>query len=287
MSKYLIIYHAHCMDGCAAAWAAWTSLGETDCVMYPANYQEPPPPIEGYERVYIVDFSYKKDVLEEMFKVNENITIIDHHKSAQDELSAWADHPEIVFDLEHSGAVLTWQYFNPGVDVPRLLQYVEDRDLWKWELPDSLEVSTALRARGFSPDTFGSALKIPIEQLAEEGALILSYRDSLIASLVANQSMLQVVAEGTVYTVPACQAACLVSEVGHELIDDERGDPFSLSWKRTNDGKAKISLRGHDRVDCGQLARLRGGGGHPNAAGFTMSWLELASAINTGMLILK
>jgi phosphoesterase RecJ-like protein len=46
------------------------------------------------------------------------------------------------------------------------------------------------------------------------------------------------------------------------------------------DGERKVSLRSGDtRIDVSRIARMQGGGGHPQAAGFatTMDWTELVN----------
>ena len=68
-------------------------------------------------------------------KVNK-LLIIDHHKSAERELSDIPDNLKI-FDMNHSGAMLTWFYFYPNVESPLLIKYIEDRDIWTKALPNT------------------------------------------------------------------------------------------------------------------------------------------------------
>ena len=67
--------------------------------------------------------------------------LIDHHKTAAEDL---ANVPGCHFDTTRSGAVLAWQHFHPGAPVPEILLYVEDRDLWLWQLAHSREINAAL-----------------------------------------------------------------------------------------------------------------------------------------------
>ena len=53
------------------------------------------------------------------------------------------DIPNTLFDMNHSGARLSWDFFHPGKLPPKFINYIEDRDLWKWELPSSKEFSAA------------------------------------------------------------------------------------------------------------------------------------------------
>lgn len=84
MTRTICIYHANCADGFTAAWAVREALGET--VEYiPAGYGDEPPDVAGAD-VIIVDFSYKRPVLERMAHTARSIIVLDHHKTARDDL---------------------------------------------------------------------------------------------------------------------------------------------------------------------------------------------------------
>jgi len=59
--KTQVLYHANCPDGFCAAWAAYTVFGD-DAEYLPVQYGQDPPDVAG-NRVYIVDFSYKREVM--------------------------------------------------------------------------------------------------------------------------------------------------------------------------------------------------------------------------------
>jgi uncharacterized protein len=64
-------------------------------------------------------------------KVKYHLIVIDHHKSAMIELH---DISNTHFDMTKSGAMLSWEFFHPGKEPPKFIRYIQDRDLWKWEL---------------------------------------------------------------------------------------------------------------------------------------------------------
>ena len=134
----LVLYHAHCRDGFGAAYAAWKRLGDK-ATYIPCKYGDPPPGVSG-KNVIILDFSYPREIVEKMYEEANSLIILDHHKSAMEDLCdldfAW-------FSEDHSGAFLAWHFFHPGEDVPKFISYIEDRDLWKWKLPYSREFSAA------------------------------------------------------------------------------------------------------------------------------------------------
>src|SRR5262245_63096993 len=140
--KKLVLYHGQCLDGFAAAWVAFRRFGGTaeyhavqfgDALPYPIARRD----------VLILDFSCPREQLLEMKKQAATLLVLDHHLTAQQDLAGL---DFAIFDLERSGATLTWDYFFPGEGRPWLVSYVEDKDLWRWKLPDSEEVSAALQS---------------------------------------------------------------------------------------------------------------------------------------------
>jgi hypothetical protein len=103
----LVIYHNPCLDGFTAAWACWLKYPDAEFV--PSVHGQAPPDCTG-RKVYLLDFSYKRPVLETMSLVAEKIIILDHHKTAQADLHDFGFGSNIssVFDMEKSGARLAW-----------------------------------------------------------------------------------------------------------------------------------------------------------------------------------
>ncbi len=158
-----VIYHADCLDGFGAAYAAWRHFG--DAATYrPMHHGEAwaLADIAGHA-VFILDFSFPPEFLETMAGVADSVTQIDHHASA---LKAWGDklqagenglcdyqHPNlplrVAFDLEKSGARLAWEYFHPGMPTPLALRHIEEQDLWRFTLPGTRPFCRALRLLPF------------------------------------------------------------------------------------------------------------------------------------------
>src|SRR5258708_37459253 len=84
MTTILCIYHANCADGFGAAWAVRHAFGD-GVEFHPGFYGEAPPDVAGRD-VLLVDFSYKRPVLDEMAKAAHSILILDHHKTAAEDL---------------------------------------------------------------------------------------------------------------------------------------------------------------------------------------------------------
>lgn len=270
MKKPLIIWHEHCMDGFTAAWAMWKKFG--DSAEYSAQgYQKPPP--EGYEGrdVYIVDFSYPRDVLTEMSKKVTGLFVYDHHKTAAKDLDGleFPDLPsKIFFDQNRSGAGLAWDLTHE-TPRPRLVNYIEDADLWKWTQPNATEIRMTTETITFDFKLWDEyAARLDSEEgfktTVENGRVILHYRDCLVARLVEEAGVCNLAG----HLVPCINSKVWQSELGNVLA---RGDPkFSVVWSAGKNGATNYSLRSDKNcgMDVSEIARQFGGGGHKNAAGF-------------------
>ena len=85
--KDLVIYHSNCADGFGAAWVFWNMKDKEgmEFDFFPGVYNKPPPDVKD-RTVYLVDFSYKKEVILKMLEEAARIVLIDHHKTAIEDL---------------------------------------------------------------------------------------------------------------------------------------------------------------------------------------------------------
>ncbi len=273
-SAPMVLYHASCADGFGAAWAAWKVLGNK-AVYVPVQYGQPyPPEIDGgISNLYLVDFSYPVETMHRLANCANQMVVIDHHKTAEGPLDSFAaqsgDGVTVVFDLQKSGAVLTWEYFRPGERLPNLLKFVQDRDLWQWKLPESKEVSACIQSRPFEFnewDFLCNALDdgAHLWRLIDEGKAILRYQSQQIERAVRQAELQDIRGE----KVPVVNATTLQSEIGEALCREYVDAPFSATFFIRSDGKKVWSLRSRNGYDVGAFAKAQGGGGHPAAAGF-------------------
>lgn len=287
----ICIYHGGCDDGFGAAWAVHQRWG--DAVQYvPAGYGKPSPDCTG-QRVLIVDFSYKADEMRRLEQRANSIVVLDHHKTAEAELNEWTigrdgpvplgdklaridellalnrceNVPQIVafFDMRKSGARMAWEFCHPGIPIPSLLAFVEDRDLWRFALPPTKTVSAALRTY---PHDFAvwTGLAGNVGTLVHEGSAILRGHEKNVAAFIANRYWTEVGGHRVpVVNVPYHYA----SDCADAMLKAEPEAPFAAAWFRRGDGVRQWSLRSRDdRMDVSEIARAKGGGGHRNAAGF-------------------
>ncbi|WP_066795240.1 hypothetical protein [Sphingomonas soli] len=290
----IVIYHDHCADGFGAAWACW-SRWHDDCQYVAANYGQTPPDVTG-KHVLIVDFSYKRDVLREMGSRAKSIIVLDHHKTAQADLSDWriddvagdfwaGDDPmklvrrnddhigqpiAALFDMEKSGAVLAWEFCHDD-PLPMLIRLIQDRDLWRFTMEDTKPFGLWLRAEPFSFARFDAIhykLEMGSQGIMTEARAMQRFFDAKVSE-IASFADYSPLAEHSPITVNC--PPMFASEVGHVLLDSHPSAPFSAMWFEVN-GKRMWSLRSRDdRLDVSAVASIFGGGGHRNAAGFSIA----------------
>lgn len=267
-----VIYHGNCYDGFGAAYAAWKALGAS--VNYiPALHGDPVPTITEPEKaeVVIVDFSYPRAIMEDLRSKVKSLTVLDHHKTAQKDLEGLS---YAKFDMTKSGAVLSWEYFFPNTPVPMFISYLSDRDLWKFEMVGSREISAALRSYPFDFMVWDelSSQQGGCERLAREGKIVLKHQDQMVSIMAGNTVFREVGG----FKVPVVNATCYFSEVGDELCKRFPEAPFAAYYFDRGDGKRQWGLRSTKKdVDVSAIAKMYGGGGHPGAAGFvdSLAWM--------------
>ncbi len=281
----VVIYHAGCPDGVASAFA-FTCSDRFGKVYYHHAVERDfardayMPKLDN-KHVYVVDFSYPKATLETIRGIAKSIHVFDHHKTAYEDLK---DLPYCVFDMERCGAEITWDELycsqltltqstsvstlTQPIPPPWFMKHIRDRDLWKWEHPNSREFSAVFRDDGYRIEVLEKYAKYTdteINALYTRGALLIDFESKLVTNLCAGARKIKF--EG--YTVFALNSPLYGSECGNELV--KRDCAFALIYSHdTGTGRYSISLRGKPEagIDLSAIAKKYGGGGHPLASGF-------------------
>ena len=279
----LCIYHANCADGMAAAWAVYSSTWGMLYDYVPAHYGAPPPDVED-RHVVIVDFSYQRETLLTMAKDALSITVLDHHKTAQADLAGFPTplpHTEWIngsadplrseimalFDMNRSGARIAWDFFHAGEECPELIDYVEDRDLWRKELNGTDEFAIALRSYPLTLELMSRlSTTEAVEELIKEGTAIHRYYRLQVEA--AKKTAYETTVGGHPFWV-ANVPASLASDVAGELASEHTG--YGATYYEVTKGQFAYSLRCVAGKDVSSIARSFGGGGHARAAGFSIA----------------
>ena len=262
----LVVYHANCPDGFTAAWVARKALGGGTHVEYiPAKYGDDAPAVKG-QNIYIVDFSYPDYVMLNLAEYNR-VICLDHHKTAQADCEGL---DFCTFDMERSGAGLTWDHFFPGQPRPALVDYIEDRDLWRFNLPFSREVSAWIASypREFSvwDKTLAhlSFVNLYCSDAVAEGSAILRFERQKVEEMCQYVRFIDL-GDGEIPVVNCPYN--FGSLVGEALTLKYPLAPYAAYYFDRGDGKQQWGLRSVD-FDVSEVAKRFGGGGHKHAAGY-------------------
>lgn len=196
-------------------------------------------------------------------------------------------HPNIVawFDMEKSGAHLAWEFFHQRKPVPELVKHVEDRDLWRFKLYGTREIQSVVFSHPYTFDAWeGLAKSCQTEDrrvaMIKEGQAIERKHFKDIDELVKATRRTMVIGGETVwvanlpYTLAsdACHQMCkepMYPACSGEYSIDACKPAFAACYYDSPKGRF-FSLRSIGDFDVQEIAKKYGGGGHKNAAGFSM-----------------
>ena len=292
--KKMCIYHGNCADGFGAAWVVRKALG-SDVEFVAGIYGQEPPDVAGKD-VVIVDFSYKYDILAALARKANSVIVLDHHKSAAEDLARFESFhagveedtrrdvgatllgwktahvmansqngPTIAccFDMNRSGAMLAWDHYFPNQEPPQLLRHIEDRDLWLFKLEGTREIQANLFSYPYDFEVWDQLVAADVLTLVSDGAAIERKHHKDVAELVGvTKRRLKIGG----FDVPVASLPyTLTSDAGHLMA---QGEPFAACYWDTPTGRV-FSLRSTDEgIDVSEIASQYGGGGHRNASGF-------------------
>jgi hypothetical protein len=273
-------YHAGCPDGFGAAFSAWRAWGEHGRTS-PRGHDDPFDPLahEG-DLVVFADIALPNAALRDLGEVADQVVVLDHHFSARQHFEsepqlgsflAGRGH-KVRFDLEHSGCVLAWRYFHPDEPEPDLLRYVQDQDLWDWKLPESEAVNAAIGSYARELEVWDELAQRPWTELAREGEPILRAMRTDVERSLRFAHPLRI---GEL-RVEAVNSLHHRSHIGHALAERARFSSPAGAVYRISGTRVDVSLYSIGELDVSSIASRYGGGGHRNAAGFSVplsDWL--------------
>lgn len=275
------LYHANCIDGFTAAWVV-NKFYEGNVDLIAVAYGDSIPQACRNRDVILVDFSFKRDRLHDLKHLAKSVLVLDHHKTAEEDLRAYAvDWPDVtpavpddgqvmaIFDMDRSGAGLAWDWFFPKRPRPAIVKHVEDRDLWRFRIEGTRSLHGVFASYPFDLETWDK-----LAAACEDGA---KRRNMLReGEAIARKHLMDVrsVYEATKrkmiiggYPVMVCNAPPgMASDLGNLMAKMQL---FGVTYFDTADGKRAFSLRSIGDFDVSAIAKDYGGGGHRNAAGFS------------------
>lgn len=276
-------YHTD-MDGHCAGAIVKRAMGNqkddgTGFEYIAINYNQDFPfdKIKSDEEVIIVDFSLQKPGnFEKLLNITKRVIWIDHHKTA---IEKWQHLEDSVKGIRRdgvAGCVLTWEYFFPNKPVPHIVELLGDYDIWAFKfgaITNNLQAGIRLYdTEPESPmwDKWLGDDYVPFEE-TEKGEVALQYRDNYYGGLIKSWSFFT---EFEGYKVVACNAGSVSSQLFGSVKED-----YDIMMPFVFDGKQwTVSIyTKKTNIDCSELAKKYGGGGHRQAAGFQCDQLPFIS----------
>jgi len=277
MAKALVIYHDKCIDGLTSAFIAKKHL-PPDTEFHAAKYGSNLPDVAGKD-VYILDFSYPVEQTIEIADKAAGLVVLDHHKTAEEAMAQVRitlqnrTNVLIAFDMEASGAGLTARHFKEPTNW--WVNYVEDRDLWRFKLPNSKNVNAYIQSVPMTFEAYEAASEsVDVDQANILGMGALKYLETYAQDVAEQHRVIYFDGYENIPVVNAAKPG--ISEILNILA---KKHTFALGWFQRPDTKVEFSLRSVGDFDVSAIAKKYGGGGHKNAAGFTVSLEEAVKLI--------
>lgn len=281
----LVIYHKNCQDGLASAYLVKRHNGSYyPMELYgtnPGKQERKLPNVTG-KNVMIVDISFNKETMEQLYDEAKFLICLDHHTSAKKELDGL---PFCVFDMSRSACQIVWDILFSSSPRPNYIDFIAGRDLWDFSMPDCKAFST-----GFFRKLMAANYKTDLEKFRffddfhdSNTALVAKHMNYYIdfgrielaqvdasVSRICKTAVKCTIKDMTAYAV---NTRSYRSDVGNKLLLDHKCqvavafeyDLASNAW-----WVSLRSLKGSNN-DVSELAKSidETGGGHKNASGFT------------------
>jgi len=208
-----------------------------------------------------------------MLKTANSVTIIDHHKTAIDDLfnptlpilEGLINHT----DIGRSGAMLAWNYLFPDEEPPQLIKHIQDRDLWQFNLQNTRNIQACLFSYEYDFLIYDKLMGLTdagLYEMTMQGEAIERKHHKDIDELLKNS--LRFMDIGGYSAIPVANLPyTMSSDAGHLMA---KNSAFAACYQDSAKGRVFSLRSAEDGVDVSDVAKQYGGGGHRHAAGFSV-----------------
>ncbi len=280
--KTIVVYHHPCTDGLTAAACAFLRFkNEATYIKHSMerkrDYLEELLPLilDGGNLVYFLDCAPLVEELE-LFGTSNTITIIDHHLTNMQAYDGIAELPPNVmvhFDMNKSGAGMSWDYFHADKLRPMMISYVEDRDLWKFKYDSTKAFNLGVMAYPETLESYADILSNnkTVMQAIKHGEIIGKYVDDKVIRACKHNVKMRTLAGYKAIFINATES---ISDVGNKALEIYPTAQIVAVYQHfPSDNTFKVSLRSDPTigVDVSAVAKLYRGGGHKTSSGCIMT----------------
>jgi len=272
-----LVTHKNCLDGAACAILFMRAGGAKENIVFTVpthnatdeiamdliyNWEDP---------IIFADISVSKQVADNIDNLRSDVTLIDHHKSANELIK----YPWAVIDRHNkncgSKIFLGWLQLNSYllniINEKMFVDVVDDVDRWIWENSKSRDISTLFHAyeQDLFIDRFYKNLSLDLSDT--ERAIILiedCKRDRYVEEKLNQVTVFTKRINDKKYRIGIIDSNRHQSLLGNKMCNsiDLDIDFAIIVGSRTLSFRAK-----GDNFDVSQIAELNGGGGHKSASG--------------------
>lgn len=273
MPKIIAVYHKDCNDGTSSAAALQKKFPEAE--LFPLNHDYKPediaPILEKIDQdtlVYTLDCCLG---VREFLAKGIKVITLDHHTGVREtfeNLSRENPNYTFIFDNDKSGASLTWSYFFPEEEMPELIKYVEDSDLWRYKYGDETKYVTKYLSMYLNdPESVGKLFGQDLSEIKERGKIILAYSDKELENLIKTEPITIKIGEHNVF---AFNITSQVSISAHKL-SQKLAQAVVLFMIKGQFVKMSFRSDNTQSPSALDLAQILGGNGHRNSSGAVVS----------------
>lgn len=289
--KKICFYHRVDLDGhCSGAIFRYVSelKGWDNIELIPYNYGDPIDidKLKNCE-VYFLDCTPSpiETMAEKIKSVSSKLIVCDHHRTALQNESFRKYLSEGNSRENFSGCYLTWEYFSDILtSMPDIINHLSNYDCWKNENKEEWEqlilpIQQGIKYFGSDPlkdenmkfwkMLFFSDMNT-ISSVINTGTILLKFEKQRLKSLAKSNSFDAIVFGHKAIVMNGCTR----NSQAFDAVWDESEYDLMVVWLTSFDknlGKLihTFSLYSTKKdINCGELAKDLGGGGHPGAAGF-------------------
>lgn len=282
----VVLYHGSCSDGFGTAFIVWYyykylyGMDRVKMINFiPCYYLKDNQLSNNFiekilgKNVLMCDFSYKYDQLLQIISSSKSFMILDHHKTAEEDLKQIPECYKI-FDMNRSGCGITWDFFYANLPIPKFLAYIQDRDIWAKKLSETSLFVAYFYEQDFDFDLWEKYLdEEMVKEAINKGTIWLEYQNVLIDKIIKKTSYIIQEINNKYAIVLYCNCPKLKSDIGNKVFNKFPFGDFSCIWDYNlfRDQSYYSLVSTNDRMDVSQIALKFGGGGHRNASGIVFA----------------
>lgn len=315
----VVVYHEGCIDGLASAWALhqkWGYEQHTTITYLPYGHHKIAEAEQNIlsaltpdTELYFFDVAPEKKFLDTLLSPDADtkqktaaVHILDHHKTAADELTQYtapvtasftAPHLDIRIDESRlSASRMIWEIMQPGKPVPAFIEMIDKMDRGEGLVTeDDFAAAAFIDSGKIIPvqqafNTFSRLSKLDAAQMAAEGRKIYEDQKNRIEGLNVNllYAELEILPDSPAVRVPIINAN--VQNFGRSInnflrdLGCQSGAGAAFAWHMDGNGCVTMSIRTNGTPDASKIAehlcKTTGvtGGGHDSSAAVHFASLQ-------------